>query len=416
MEVVVLGAGVIGLSTAYYLHAAGHQVSVIERHTQTSMETSYANGGQLSYSYVSPLAGPGVLEKIPGWLCSSHAPMQFRPACDLDQWRWCLAFVRACTRQQNAQSTQQLLQLSFLSRGLMHQLVRDEPALRFDYVRSGKLVLHRDATAYHAALELLALQKTLGCEQQALDVDACLKLEPALKGIAAQLAGGIFTASEETGDCYRFCLGLEHLLRRRGVEFQCGTQVDALRDCGTGLVEISCGARTLRPQQIVIALGCASTALLKPLGIRLPVYPLRGYSLTLATTPASIAPAVSITDSARKVVYARLGDNLRVAGMADLGTASAEHNQTRLMSLQREAQRVFPDAGDYSAAAHWTGLRPATPQGKPILGPTRYRNLWLNVGQGALGFTLATGSARLLSDWISGKPGAIDRTLFCLPH
>jgi D-amino-acid dehydrogenase len=414
MDVLILGAGVIGLTSAYYLNAAGHRVTIVDRHPAVAQEASYANGAQLSYSYVAPLAGPGVLSKIPGWLIRGNAPMRFSPTLDPDQWRWCLQFVRACTRQQSARSTRQLLELSFLSRTLMHKLVDDEPSLDFNYVRSGKLVLHRDAKAFASARGLLEFQSTLGCDQQALDREACVRIEPALGHVQSEIAGGIYTASEDTADCYQFCVSLAKHLRDRGVVFDLATSVSALKHAPGGRVEAWAGTRRLPGEQIVVALGCASAKLLKAVGVSLPVYPLKGYSLTVPVRSGGGAPMISVTDFARKVVYARLGERMRVAGMADIAGYSRTLNAHRLATLRRESEAVFPDAGDYSAADEWAGLRPATPHGMPIIGPTPIRNLWLNVGHGALGFTLATGCARLLADLIARRPAAIDCTMFSL--
>ena len=414
MEITVLGAGVIGLTTAYYLNASGHRVTVVERRSQVGMETSYANGAQLSYSYVAPLAGPGVVSKIPGWLVRSDSPMRFHPSADPASWRWCLQFLRACTRQQNQQSTRHLLTLSFLSRSLMHKLIVDEPSLDFDYARSGKLVLHRDAKAFASALGLMEFQRTLGCEQTALDREACVRMEPALESIRHEIAGGIYTASEDTADCYRFCLSIEELLRGRGVVFELSTDVSALKHAPGGRVEAWAGSRRLPGELIVVALGCASAKLLRPVGIDVPVYPLKGYSLTVPIRSGDIAPRVSVTDFARKVVYARLGERMRVAGMADMAGYSNALDHRRLSTLRLESEAVFPKAGDYSTADEWAGLRPATPGGMPIVGATRFNNLWLNVGQGALGFTLATGCAQLLNNLIVQRPTAIDCSMFNL--
>jgi D-amino-acid dehydrogenase len=296
----------------------------------------------------------------------------------------------------------------------MHELIDAEPSLSFDYVRSGKLAFHRDANAFAAAAGLLEFQRSLGCEQEALDRDACIQIEPALEHVRNEIAGGIYTASEDTGDCYLFCKGLERVLRARGVAFELGTDVTALKQGIGDRVEAFSGTRRLPGQQVVLAMGCASAKLLKPLGIHVPLYPLKGYSLTVATQPRNTAPSISVTDFARKVVYARLGNRLRIAGMADLVGHSGALNKGRLATLRREAQHVFPEAGDYAAAEEWAGLRPATPRGTPILGATPHKNLWLNIGQGALGFTLATGCAQLLSDWISDKPAAIDQSTFGL--
>ncbi|KQR81804.1 amino acid dehydrogenase [Burkholderia sp. Leaf177] len=414
MEITVLGAGVIGLTTAYYLNASGHRVTVVDRRSQVGQETSYANGAQLSYSYVAPLAGPGVVSKIPGWLLRDDSPMRFRPSADPALWRWCLQFLRACTRQKNQRSTRHLLKLSFLSRSLMHKLVVDEPTLDFDYTRSGKLVLHRDEKALASAVDLLEFQRTLGCEQLALDREACVRTEPALESIRHEIAGGIYTASEDTADCYRFCVGLEKLLRRRGVVFELSADISALKPAPGGRVEAWAGSRRLPGEQVVVATGCASAKLLKSIGIDVPVYPLKGYSLTVPIRSGDIAPCISVTDFAHKIVYARLGERLRVAGMADMTGYSDALDHRRLDVLRLESKAAFPMAGDYCAADEWAGLRPATPSGMPIVGSTPFNNLWLNVGHGALGFTLATGCAQLLNDLIAQRPTAIDCAMFKL--
>ncbi|HTI16973.1 MAG TPA: D-amino acid dehydrogenase [Trinickia sp.] len=400
MQITVLGAGVIGLTSAYYLNRAGHQVIVVDRHADVAAETSYGNGGQLSYSYVAPLAGPGVLSKLPAWLSRKDSPVRFRPSVSLEQWRWCLKFALACTRKHSNTTTRRLLSLSFSSRALMHELVRDELQLDFDFEHSGKLVLHRDAHAMQNAVDLLQFQRSLGCEQEALSADACVELEPALASVRAEIAGGIYTRSEDTADCYRFCKGLETILRARGVQFAMNTSIDELRLTRGGHIEARSGSVTLPSDNIIVATGTGAARLLKPLGIHVPVYPLKGYSLTYSLGPQSIAPKLSVTDFARKVVYARLGDRLRVAGMADLDGYSLKPDAARLATLRAETAALFPMvATDQRDVTEWTGLRPATPRGTPIIGPTPYRNLWLNIGHGALGFTLATGSAALLTSW-----------------
>jgi D-amino-acid dehydrogenase len=406
MQITVLGAGVIGLTSAYYLSRAGHRVTVVDRHADVASETSFGNGGQLSYSYVAPLAGPGVLSKLPVWLSRRDSPVRFKPSGSPEQWRWCIEFALACTRECSNLSTRRLISLSFLSRTLMQELVRDEPALEFDFSHSGKLVLHRDAQAMQSAVKLLEFQRTLGCEQTALTADECIALEPALASVRAAIAGGIHTQSEDTADCYRFCKGLETLLRARGVRFEMKTAIDELRLTTTGHVQVQTARTTLEADHIVVALGTGAQRLLKPLGLRVPVYPLKGYSLTYRLSPNSVAPKLSVTDFSRKVVYARLGDRLRVAGMADLDGYSIKPDPARLATLRAETAALFPMAAA-EPADEWTGLRPATPRGTPIIGPTPYRNLWLNVGHGALGFTLAAGSAALLTSWFDDWPDRV---------
>ncbi|ALK29473.1 D-amino acid dehydrogenase [Burkholderia plantarii] len=406
MRILIVGAGVIGLSSAYYLQRAGHEVTVLERHPAVARETSFGNGGQLSYSYVAPLADPGVISKLPGWLLRRDSPVRFRPTLNPAQWRWCFAFLAACTRSRSALTTRQLLSLSFLSRTLLHEMIAAEPSLDFDFVRSGKLVLHRDPGAMQQAVAQLELQRALGCEQRALDAAACVALEPSLAPHRDQFAGGIHTPSEDTADCHRFCTGLAALLRARGVTITTGVALDGLRVAGDArdarVVALRDGS-PIDADQIVIAAGASAAPLLAPLGIRPPIWPLKGYSLTYALPTGAPAPRASLTDFARKVVYARLGGRLRVAGIADLD-ASPEPDPARLATLHAQARALFPEltAGEPLA---WTGQRPATPTGVPTIGPTRYRNLWLNLGHGALGFTLAAGSAALLADWLAGGTG-----------
>lgn len=414
MKVLVLGAGVIGLSTAYYLRADGHDVTVVDQRPGVGLATSYANGGQLSYSYVAPLAGPGVLPKLPPWLFRRDSPMRYRPDWDLEQWRWCIEFVMACTQRRSDVTTRRLLALSFLSRALMDALREAHPELQFDFKPAGKLVLHRDHASYSSARRLLDYQRSLGCEQEALDADKCLALEPALAHVANKIAGGIYTSSEDSGDCYQFCVGLESILRSQGVEFVLGTTVDPIATLGGNRVHVTAGGHALDADQVVVASGASSPALLRPLGVRLPIYPLKGYSLTVPVTAADTAPAVSVTDFQKKVVYARLGDRLRIAGMADLTGQRLDVDLKRLETLKAEAKAVFPSAGNYDAATVWAGQRPATPSGNPILGRTRYRNLWLNVGQGGLGFTLALASGQTVASLIAGRAPKVPIAGFAL--
>ncbi len=405
MKVLVLGGGVVGLAAAYALARDGHEVAVVERNAGVGLETSYANGGQLSYSYVAPLAGPGVLPKIPPWLLARDAPLRFRPALDWRQWRWCLEFVLACNRRQADLTTRRLLRLAYYSRAEMHRFVAAE-RVEFDYVRNGKLVVHSDPAAFESARRLVEYQASLGSEQEALDPDACLALEPALAALRRRLVGGIHTPSEDAGDCYAFCLGLERILRAGGATFLLNTEIRRLLRLRGRIVGVDTSAGVLEADRYVLALGAASPWLVRPLGLRLPIYPLKGYSLTLPVGPAHVAPRISITDFKKKIVYARLGDELRVAGMADLAGYDATIDEARVATLLDETRAAFPDASDYLRLQPWCGLRPATPKGTPILGATPYPNLVLDCGQGALGFTLALGCARVVADVVAGRaPG-----------
>lgn len=412
MHVAVLGAGVVGLATAYYLRRDGHDVTIVDRNDGVALETSYANGAQLAYSYVAPLAGPGVLPKVPPWLLRRDSPLRFYPAFDRRQWAWLWGFVRACNREASERTTRRLLALSFYSRGLMHALLADE-AIEFGHARTGKLIVHSDRAGFDAARRLVEYQRTLGAEQSALSRTECLALEPALaepgSSLGTRLVGGIFTPSEEVGDCYRFCVGLEHRLQRLGVRFMLSTEVERIVTERRRAVRIDTAVGPLFADAYVLAMGTQSPALAGPLRIRLPIYPLKGYSLTLPVSGA--APAVSVTDAQRKVVYAPLatpsGPALRVAGMADIAGYETRPDPVRVAQLLAETQRAFPRATHYDVPlrrlAPWSGLRPATPDGAPRLGRTPIDNVFVNAGHGALGWTLALGSGRVVADIVAER-------------
>lgn len=416
MNVLVLGAGMAGLSAAYYLVRDGHTVTVVERHHGVALETSYANGGQLSYSYVAPLAGPGVLPKIPPWLMRRDSPLRFEPKLDWRQWRWCVQFIRACNARQSELTTRRMLQLSHYSRALMQRAVAEE-GIEFNYVRNGKLVMHSDEHSFTAARRLLDYQRSLGCEQEALDADACVRLEPALEHLRKRMVGGIYTPGEDAGDCYRFCTGLEQRLRDAHVpvNFLFNTDIQRILHWKERILGVQTSSGVLEADRYVLALGTQSAELAHPLGLDLPIYPLKGYSLTLPVGANNIAPRISITDYKKKIVYARLGDDLRVAGMADLAGYDDRLDAGRVTTLLGEVQASFPDASDFSRISPWCGLRPATPQGTPLIGPTRYPQLLLNTGHGALGFTLGMGCGKVIADIVAGRDTQIALEGFLLP-
>jgi D-amino-acid dehydrogenase len=410
MHVCVLGAGVIGISTAYYLNLAGHDVTVVERNAHAGLETSYANGGQLSYSYVAPLAGPGVIPKIPPWLLKADSPLRFYPKFDIDQWRWCLAFVAACNRPQAEITTVHLLRLAYYSRDLIHDIIATEN-ITFDYRRNGKLVIFSDNDSLDSARRTLDFQREHGSQQEALTGAQILEKEPALKHIRERIVGGVYTPSEDAGDCHDFCVAMETLLRGRGVKFVTGTSVKKFRHTSgrssKRIEAIETSQGDIVADSYVLALGAANASYAKQLGFYLPIYPLKGYSLSLdkahAPNPSGV-PHISVTDSKFKVVYALLGDSLRVAGMADIAGHDRSLEADRVALLIAQAKAVFPDAADYTADLKpWAGLRPATPKGTPIIGSSPYENLHLNTGHGALGWTLACGCAKVVADLIAQK-------------
>ena len=415
MKVCVLGAGVAGMTSAYFLWRADHEVTVVERNAGVGLETSYANGGQLSYSYVAPLAGPGVLPKLPPWLMRRDSPLRFSPRLDYHQWRFCIQFVLACTASQSALTTRRLLRLSFYSRRLMHEMVGHE-TLDFDYVKNGKLVFYSDEASFRGAVATMDYQRSLGCEQEALDRDRCVAIEPALSHIAHEIAGGIYTPSEDAGDCYQFCRSLERVMRSgpNPVRFELDTQVTALLHDGRSITSVETNRHPVAADSYVVTLGAQSVFLLRPVGIDPSIYPLKGYSLTLPIANGSAAPFVSITDHKRKVVYARLGEELRVAGLADITNYRNDLDPERIQVLVKQARDTFPEGADFSHIKTWCGLRPATPEGTPVLGRTRYDNLLLNIGHGALGFTLACGCGKIMAYMASGREPEISLEGFTL--
>ncbi|MBJ9976437.1 D-amino acid dehydrogenase [Pseudomonas sp. S75] len=402
MHVVVIGAGVIGLSSAFYLARSGVQVTLVERHCDVARETSFANGGQLSYNNVAPLADPSVLGHLPRWLLSGEAPLRVRPRLDPRQWRWCLAFLRACSGARVQRTFGEMLGLSMRSQSLLTELLQCTP-LDFDLRRSGKLIIHRSAASLEAGARALERQQHLGARFERLTADQCVAREPALVHVAERLAGGLFTPGDAVGNCRLFCEGLaRHLQAMDNVQFRLGETVTGFDRRGRRLTALRLGQQRLEADGFVVASGIASVELLAPLGIDLPLYPLRGYTLSVSPGADVTLPRISITDASRKILYARLGDSLRIAAMVDLGARTAQAPQGRIALLKRQVGEVFP-ALDLAPVQAWAGLRPATAQGKPIIDRAPgLDNLWLNVGHGPLGFTLACASgeglARLVTE------------------
>jgi D-amino-acid dehydrogenase len=415
MKVLILGAGVAGVASAWYFWRDGHEVTVLERNDGVALETSFANGGQLSYSYVAPLASPSVIPKIPPWLLRRDSPLRFRPELDPDQWRWIVEFLAACNSSTADDTTQKLLRLAFYSRDLMHDLVGTHE-LDFDYVKNGKLVVHTDRDSFESAKRLMDFMGTLGAEQRALDPAQCVDIEPALEMMAPRIAGAIYTPSEDAGDCYKFCNELQRIMTSGAnpVTYRFGVEVERLLPWRGRLMGVETNQGVFEADAYVLALGTNAPYLTRPLGIRIPVYPLKGYSLTLPVVDDRGAPKISITDYKRKVVYARLGDELRVAGMADLSGRRAVIDVERVDQLVSEVKAAFPKASDFTGLSPWCGMRPATPKGTPVIGATPHSNLWLNVGHGALGFTLALATGRILADLAAGRAPAVPLEGFTL--
>ena len=404
MHVCVLGAGIVGLATAYELRQRGCDVTVIDR-AYSGAGASGGNGAQLSYSYVQPLADPSVWAQLPKLLLSADSPLKFRLQWDLQQWMWGLQFLRACNGTTSRTTTRQLLELASHSREGLAQ-AKTKHQLDFDYSSTGKLVLYNTTASFVAAQDQLRLQAEMGSEQEAITAQRCVDIEPALAGYASQIAGAIYTPSECAADCLKLCNALENLLKAQGVQFLLNTELQGFtQSCGV-ITAVQTSAGALHADQFVLALGTGSYFAARWLGLRLPIYPLKGYSITLdigAPFTSSPAPMVNVTDSARKVVFARIGQRLRVAGMAELVGHDHSISADRIDSLKRSTQAVFPQCQIDGADHAWTGMRPATPTGLPIVGSLAKapKNLIFNTGHGALGFTLAFGTAALVADQLT---------------
>ncbi|QXH45421.1 D-amino acid dehydrogenase [Pseudomonas xanthosomatis] len=390
-RVTVIGGGVIGLATAYALVREGREVTLVEGRDSLGSGTSFANGGQLSYRYVSPLADVGVPWQALGWLLQGDSPLRLRLRMDPAQWRWLAGFLGACRRSVNRRNGARLLELALHSQATLARWRGEDALAGFAWRRNGKLVAFRSETAFAKARAGLI---DAGA-QQVLDGNAVRQLEPALAD--APFIGGIHTPDDEVADCHRFCLALAARLQASGrCGFILGQPVKRLLHEQGRVVALQLGDERLAVQQVVLCAGHRSAALGLP-GVRLPLYPLKGYSLTAPILAGQRAPQLSVTDYERKVVYARLHDQLRVAAMVDIVGFDEGLERQRLATLERLARATLPDAAQYDAAQAWAGMRPATPSGVPLIGDTAYRNLWLNIGHGALGFTLACGSAERLA-------------------
>jgi len=398
---VVIGGGVVGLTTAWALLQRGHAVTLVEREADVARGASRANGGQLSYRYVSPLADAGVPLKALRWLLDPDGPLRFKPEASRAQWSWLIAFLRNCRGPVNRRTTERLLALGAFSQAAFARLraeaqLSDVIALR----TPGKLVVYRQP----AEFARIAARMNGGVEQ-ALSHDDCVALEPALADTQATLAGGIFTPGEAVADCHAFCLELQaRLVAQARFRGRLGTPVDGfmLDDRGT-VLGVRTGQGHVAADAVVLAAGLHSRALAATVGITLPLYPLKGYSLTAPIAASHRPPEVSVTDFEKKILYARIGSDLRVAAMVDLVGDDLSLDARRLASLQRSVRATFPHAADYDRATPWAGLRPATPSGAPILGASGISGLWLNVGHGALGFTFAFATGDIVAELVSGR-------------
>lgn len=407
MKVLVLGGGVIGVTCAWYLRQDGHDVTVLDRNEEPARETSYANGGQVSWSAASPWAAPDVPRLALKWLFRPHSPLALRPRLDPAMWAWLLRMAGNLRMARYARNKERLLRLGRYSHDRLTEL-QQATGIDFDARRRGVLVLHRDARELEHAARDYPLLDRLGITYRPYDRAACLRQEPALAHVQEKIAGGVYFPGDESGDCRKFTLGLAARAAQQGVQFRGSVTVERfVADAG----RIECvitSAGDMRADAYVLACGSYSPLLLRPLGVRLPVYPVKGYSITVPVTNDAAAPQGTLTDEAHKTVITRLGDRLRAAGTAELAGYDLTLRPSRVATLQHVVRDLFPHAGDVDRAEPWTGLRPMTPDNPPVLGETPYANLFLNTGHGTLGWTLSCGSGKVVADIIAGRDPGVD--------
>lgn len=409
MKIIVLGAGVVGVTGAWYLAAAGHEVTVIERREAAAMETSFANGGQISAGHAEPWAKPSVLPKIVRWLGREDAPFLFRPRADWAQWEWGLRFLLECFPGRFERHSRTLAGIAAYSRQCLQSL-RRETRIHYDHLERGILQFATSPRDFDAlAHEAVAMQK-MGVRREIKSAAECLALEPALSHSHEPVIGGVYNPEDESGDARRFTEELARLAAGRGVAFRFNRTVSSIEANGGQITAVRLADQALSADAYVVSLGSYSPLLLKRLGIRIPVYPLKGYSITLplGAAEAAAAPSVSLTDEAAKVVISRLGNRLRAAGTAELAGYDTTINSVRCAAIARRIRDLFPGLGGITMIENWSGLRPATPSNVPVIGRTKYPNLYLNTGHGTLGWTLACGSASLLADLVTGRRPQVD--------
>jgi D-amino-acid dehydrogenase len=412
MHVLVLGAGLLGVSTAHFLQQQGHQVTVVDRQAAAAAETSFANGGQISVSHAEPWANPGAPLKLLQWLGREDAPLLFRLRADARQWLWGLQFLRECTPARTRHNIRQIVALGSYSRSTLQQL-RAELGLQYDQRAQGILHFYTDAREFDAAHAPAALMRELGCDRRVISADEAVALEPALAHARPTLAGATFTAEDESGDARQFTQALAARCQQAGVRFLFNHGITALRSVGGQIDHVEATDdqgrfQRLRADAYVVAMGAFSPLLLQPLRIHLPIYPAKGYSVTMPVADAAKAHQVSLTDDQFKLVFSRLGDRLRIAGTAELNGYNRDLNPVRCQAIVRRVEQLFPGAGDSSRAEFWTGLRPTTPSNLPVIGRSRVPNLFLNTGHGTLGWTHACGSGKSLARIVSGLQPELD--------
>ena len=407
MRVLVLGSGVIGVTTAWYLSQAGHEVTVVDRQAGPALETSFANAAQISPGYSAPWAAPSIPVKAMKWLLMRHAPLIVRPRLDMAMVRWTVAMLRNCTHERYALNKSRMVRLAEYSRDQI-DLLRRETGITYDGRQQGTLQLFRTEKQLADVHKDVDVLKAAGVPCEVLDRAGCIAAEPGLAASDVDFVGGLRLPHDETGDCFLFTNALAKLAAERGVVFHTGTEIQSITMTdgrATGALT-SKGAMTA--DLVILALGSYSPMMAKPLGLDLPVYPVKGYSITAKIVNEDRAPVSTVMDESYKVAITRLGDRIRVGGLAEIAGYDLSLNPRRRETLAKSVTELFGGAGDPAKATFWTGLRPMTPDGTPIVGATPIPNLYLNTGHGTLGWTMSAGSGRLLADLISGRTPDIE--------
>ena len=402
MKVIVLGSGVIGTSVAYYLAKSGHQVEVIDRQAGPALETSFANAGEVSPGYSSPWAGPGVPMKAIKWMLMRHSPLVIWPVLDPNMWRWGLSMLANCTEKAYAVNKSRMVPIAEYSRDCLKEL-RAETGIAYDDRAQGTLQLFRTQAQMDGIAKDVEVLQDYKVPFEVLDRAGFVKVEPALKLTQEKFVGALRLPGDETGDCFKFTNTLAKMAEALGVKFRYNTSIDGIEVSGGKVTGVRTSAGTLTADHYVTALGSFTPQLVKPIGIHIPVYPVKGYSITVPITDANFAPESTIMDESHKVAVTRLGDRIRVGGTAELAGFDMTLRESRRDTLNHVLTDLFPKGGDVSKATFWCGLRPMTPDGTPIVGRTPYPNMMLATGHGTLGWTMAAGTARVIDDLISGR-------------
>lgn len=407
MKVIILGSGVIGTASAYYLAQAGHEVTVLDRQPGPGLETSFANAGEVSPGYSAPWAAPGIPLKAISWLLMRHSPLVIRPSMNLHMWRWVFQLLLNCTAARYEINKGRMVRLAEYSRDCLIAL-RAATGIEYDQRTQGTLQLFRTQQQLDAAAKDTAVLERNGVPFELLDPSGCINAEPALANVREKFVGALRLPNDETGDCFKFTQRLARLSEQAGVRFRYGLSIQRLLTDGGKMTAVQTSEGNLSGDSYLLALGSYSPLLLREIGIHIPVYPIKGYSITIPILDTASAPESTIMDETYKVAITRLGDRIRVGGTAEIAGYDLTLRKARKDTLEHSVNDLFPGGGDVARAEFWAGLRPMTPDGTPVMGPTPYRNLFLNTGHGTLGWTMACGAGRVVADLLSRRRPEID--------